>query len=148
MEAFDTVCASKGDQRHCRRDGKEHERIDRNRDRKHRQTAGYHLQRRSAANDGSDSFLCRSRAHARRQERRRIHGELHLIYTSRTNRCLRTSRTMELPVDDGCMEVHSGDCCWQHNSFETKRHNASLNCFDCKNCGRSFASRRIERDLR
>jgi hypothetical protein len=61
---------------------------------------------------------------------------------------MRSGRPVELPVDDGCLEVHSGDCCWQHDSVEAKRHDASINCAACKNCRRSFASGCVERNLR
>jgi hypothetical protein len=55
---------------------------------------------------------------------RRVHGRPHVVHPARAGRRVRPGRAVELPDDDGGLEVRPGDRRRQHRRAQAERHHA------------------------
>ena len=93
-------------------------------------------------------FFAGRGAPPRGQERRRVHGEHDLVGAPRARRRVRPGRPVELPVDDGRVEVRPGDRRRQHRRPQAERHDACEHHARRRDRRRVPAARRAQRDLR
>ena len=79
---------------------------------------------------------------------RRVPGGPHLDDPPRAGRGLRSGDAVELPDDDGRLEVGAGDCRRQQPRAQALGHDSCLHAVDGRDHGRAPAGRRLQRDLR
>ena len=69
-------------------------------------------------------FFATARPPSRGQERRRVHAQHDLDHPPRADRRVRPGGAVELPDDDGGLEVRPGDRRRQHRRAQAERHDA------------------------
>ena len=154
-EAFDGVArqhpvrAAEGDAGHRRPARGARRRAGRPRVGEHRQAAGAHRVGGDPADDRPDPVLRGCRAAAGGQGRRRVHGRSHLDHPPRADRRHRSGHALELPDDDGGLEVRPGHRRGQRRRPEALRHDAGLDRphGPAHQRGRAAPARRLQRRL-
>ena len=81
-------------------------------------------QRGDPADGRPDPLLRHGRPPPRGQERRRVHARHDLDHPPRADRRVRPGRAVELPDDDGGVEVRAGARRRQHRGAQAQRHHA------------------------
>ena len=95
-----------------------------------------------------DPVLRRRRAAARGPQRRRVHGRAHVLHPARAGRRRRPGDAVELPDDDGHLEVRPGARGRQLRRAQAERHHARLDRADGRDRGGVLPARRVQRRLR
>ena len=132
-----------------RRRGREPRRgVDRPRGREHRQADPPDPQRRDPADGRPDPLLRHGGPPSRGQERRRVHAQHDVVHPPRTDRRLRPGGTVELPDDDGRVEVRAGAGRRQHRRAEAQRHDAGQHDVARRDRRRVLPGRRVQRGVR
>ena len=95
-----------------------------------------------------DPVLRRRGPLPRGARRRRVHGRPHLLHPARADRGVRAGHAVELPDDDGGLEVRPGPRGGQHHRPEAVRHHAGQHAPDGRDRGRVPPARRLQRRVR
>ena len=120
----------------------------RRRSRELREDHRAHDERRDPADDRPDPILRWRRPALGGPRRRGVHGGHDQLRPTRADRCLRRGDAVELPDDDGRMEVGAGDRGRQHDGVEAGRLDAGLHGVDGPAHGRGPAPGRLQRGVR
>ena len=100
------------------------------------------------ARGGPDPVLRRRRPGARGPQRGRVHEGPHLDDPARADRRVRPGDAVELPDDDGGLEVRARHRGGQHGRAQALRHHPGLDAAAGRDRGRVPAARRVQRGLR
>ena len=141
----DAVGALAGPVPHRRRRRGARRGADRAGGREHRQADRPHPLGGDPADGRPDPLLRHRRPPPRGQERRRVHGRTHVVHPPRADRRLRPGRAVELPDDDGGVEVRPGDRRRQHGRAQAERHDAGDDDAARRDRRRVPAARRVQR---
>ena len=114
----------------------------------HRQAEAAHDGGGSASDVRPDPLLRGRGARARGQVGRRVHDRLHVVHPARAGRRLRGGDAVELPGDDGGLEVGAGARGRQHDGAQAVRHHARHHGVDGRGDERVPARGRVQRRLR
>ena len=114
----------------------------------HGQAQGPDHERRDPADVRPDPLLRRRRPHPRGQGDRRVHARLHVLDPARADRRDRLGGAVELPDDDGRVEVRAGARGGQHDRAQAVRHDAGQHRADGRAVRRDPAAGRVQRRLR
>ena len=131
-----------------RRDRGARRRARRRRVAQHRQAARADHVGGDPADVRPDPLLRRRGARAGGQVGRRVHGRLHVVRPARAGRRVRGGDAVELPGDDGRLEVGARARGRQHDGAQAVRHHAGEHGLDGRADGRVPAARRVQRRLR
>ena len=131
-----------------RRDRGARRRARRGRVAEHRQAEGADGGGGGPADVRPDPLLRGRRARARGQVGRRVHERLHVLRPARAGRRLRRGDAVELPGDDGRLEVGARARRRQRDGAQAVRHDAGEHGLDGRADGRVPAAGRVQRRLR
>ena len=93
-------------------------------------------------------FFAGAARHARGQGGGRVHGGSHVVHPARADRRHRTGDAVELPDDDGGLEVRARDRRRQHRRPQAQRHHPGDDRADGRAGRRVPAAGRVQRRLR
>ena len=110
----------------------------------HGQAQPRHHGRRDPADGRPDPVLRRRRTGAGGQVGGRVHGEPHVVDPPRAGRRHRAGLALELPDDDGDLEVLSGDRRGQHRRDQAERHHAGDDGDARRVRGQALSARRAQ----
>jgi hypothetical protein len=116
--------------------------------RQHGQAVPAHDGRGTAAGHRPDPVLRRRRAGARRTLGGGVHAGTHLVRPARAGRGVRAGHAVELPDDDGGVEVRAGARRREHRGAQAVRHHAGVDGVDGPADAGVPAARGHERRLR
>ena len=90
-------------------------------------------------------FFATAARHLEGKSAGRVHGRPHVVHPARADRRVRPGRPVELPDDDGGLEVRPGDRGRQHRRAQAERHDAGEHDAARRDRRRVPAARRVQR---
>ena len=116
--------------------------------REHGQAHRVHHGRGDPTDDRPDPLLRRRRPAPRGPRCVGVHGRPHVLHAARAARRVRGRHAVELPDDDGGVEVRARDRRGKHHGSQALGHHAGHDAADGRDHGRAPAARRVQRRLR
>ena len=144
VETDDSVRAEPGDPAVGRRVGGQRRRVHRRGGAQHRQADALHARRRVPDARRSPSLHGDARPQPHWLGQRLVRTRLRLVRSPRARRRVRSGGALELPADDGCVEVRSCPGRRQHRGAQAVRHHTCHHRAARQDRRRTPAARRVE----